>query len=222
MHLAAARAALSGATVVCAMLLTALPATASAAPAPATQAAATQAGIDRGVLLAKADQPQAGEAYGDPWVNPYFEPGVTGPSCWDYGRNTRATAGISARFSTPTWFHSYNDVWVFSNSDDAAAFERQWRADLTTCVDRNRPAETGMTVHDITKVGETDGVDILRITEAVNPYSTITHFFWVAVVRQGRAVYAVQLLDYRNGEPQPMSFDNTVAKIKAKLAAYYP
>ncbi|MEV4110251.1 hypothetical protein [Nonomuraea sp. NPDC049695] len=50
----------------------------------------------------------------------------------------------------------------------------------------------------------------------------MTQHFWVAVVRQGRAVYAVQLLDYRNGDPQLMPFDGTIAKIKAKLAAYYP
>ncbi|WP_433515888.1 hypothetical protein ACQP2T_10070 [Nonomuraea sp. CA-143628] len=222
MHLAAARAALSGATVVSAMLLAALPATASVASAATTRAAATQVGIDRGVLLTKADQPPVSESYGDPWVDPYAEPDVAGPSCWQYGRGTGAIAGISARFSTPTWFHSYNDVWVFSSPDDAAAFERQWRADLATCVDRNPPAETGTAVYDITKVGEADGVDVLRVTSAANPYSTVLQHFWVAVVRQGRAVYAVQLLDYRHGDPQLMPFDGTIAKIKAKLAAYYP
>ncbi|MGW6500514.1 hypothetical protein [Nonomuraea angiospora] len=222
MHLSAVRAALSGATVVCALLLTALPATASAAPASTAQAGAAQAGVDRGVLLTKADQPPVSESYGDPWINPYFEPGVTGPTCWDYGRDTGASAGVSARFSTPTWFHSYNDVWVFPSADDAAAFERQWRADLATCVDRNPPAETGSAVFDVTSAGEADGVEVLRVTAAVNPYSTLTHHFWVAVVRQGRAVYAVQLLDYRHGDSQLMPFDGTIAKIKAKLAAYYP
>ncbi|MEV4359339.1 hypothetical protein ACWEPL_47950 [Nonomuraea sp. NPDC004186] len=217
MHLSAVRAALSGATVVCAMLLTALPATASV-----PLASTAQAGVDRGVLLTKADQPPAGESYGDPWVNPYFEPGVTGPTCWEYGRGTGASAGVSARFSTPTWFHSYNDVWVFPSADGAAAFERQWRADLATCVDRNQPGESGSAVFDITRAGEADGVEVLRVTAATNPYSTLTYHFWVAVVRQGRAVYAVQLLDYRHGDPQLMPFDGTVAKIKAKLAAYYP
>ncbi|MBB5783060.1 hypothetical protein [Nonomuraea jabiensis] len=217
MHLSAVRAALSGATVVCAMLLTALPATAAAAPA-----STAQAGVDRGVLLTKADQPPVSETYGDPWVNPYFEPDVTGPTCWEYGRDTGASAGLSARFSTPTWFHSSNDVWVFPSADAAAAFERQWRADLATCVDRNPPAETGSAVFDITRAGEADGVEVLRVTAATNPYSTLTYHFWVAVVRQGRAVYAVQLLDYRHGDPQLMPFDATVAKIKAKLAAYYP
>ncbi|MEV0235437.1 hypothetical protein [Nonomuraea sp. NPDC050786] len=204
------------------MLLTALPATAVAAPPSTAQAGATEDGVDRRVLLTKADQPPVGESYGDPWVNPYSEPGVTGPSCWEYGRGTGASAGISARFSTPTWFHSYNDVWVFPSADDAAAFERRWRADLATCVDRNPPGESGTAVSEVAKVGEADGVEILRVTAATNPYSTMTYHFWVAMVRQGRAVYAVQLLDYRHGDPQPVPFDGTVAKIKAKLAAYYP
>ncbi|MEV4577736.1 hypothetical protein AB0K16_31280 [Nonomuraea jabiensis] len=158
------------------------------------------------MLLTKADQPPVSETYGDPWVNPYFEPDVTGPTCWEYGRDTGASAGLSARFSTPTWFHSYNDVWVFPSADAAAAFERQWRADLATCVDRNPPAETGSAVFDITRAGEADGVEVLRVTAATNPYSTLTYHFWVAVVRQGRAVYAVQLLDYRHGDPQLMPF----------------
>ncbi|MGW0195460.1 hypothetical protein [Nonomuraea sp. NPDC003201] len=75
---------------------------------------------------------------------------------------------------------------------------------------------------DITRAGEADGVEVLRVTAATNPYSTLTYHFWVAVVRQGRAVYAVRLLDYRRGDPQLMPFDGTVATIKGKLAAYYP
>ncbi|MEU6714186.1 hypothetical protein ABZ897_22190 [Nonomuraea sp. NPDC046802] len=217
MRLSAARAALSGAAIACAMLLTAaVPANA----VPATQVA--MADVNREVLLSPADQPPVGQAFQQPWINPYFEGGVTGPTCWQYGRPNGASAGISARYSTPTSFHSYNNVWVFPTADAAAAFERTWRNYLTTCVERNRPEENASFVLHVTKVGEAGGVDIMRITSGVNGYTAITQYWWVAVVRQGTAVYAVQLLDYRNGEPQAMPFDNTVAKIKQKLATYYP
>ncbi|MFI6790626.1 hypothetical protein ACIBG4_25185 [Nonomuraea sp. NPDC050383] len=202
-------------------LLTTAPANAAPAAPPGVTQARTQAGVDSRVLLARTDQPPAGEAYGDPWINPYFAPGVTGPSCWQYGRATNASAGIEARFSTPLWFHTYNDVWVFPSAEQAAAFERQWRADLATCVDRNPPAETGSFVTEVTKVGEADGVDVMRITSGLNPHPATQHF-WVAVVRRGAAVYALQLLDYRHGDPQPVPFDDAIAKIKQKLATYYP
>ncbi|GAA2282262.1 hypothetical protein GCM10010149_28650 [Nonomuraea roseoviolacea subsp. roseoviolacea] len=217
MPLSAARVTLGSATVALAMLLTAPPANA----VPVTHSAVTRDGVDRRVLLTPAEQPPAGEAYGQPWINPYFEPAVTGPTCWRYGSATGASAGLSARFSTPTWFHAYNDVWVFPSADAAAAFERQWRADLATCVDRNPPGESGSFVLDVTKAGEAGGVDVLRVTSGLNPYPQTQHW-WVAVVRQGTAVYAVQLLDYRDGDPRPVPFDDTVAAIRKRLATYYP
>ncbi|MBN6053931.1 hypothetical protein JYK22_18465, partial [Nonomuraea sp. RK-328] len=222
MPLSASRATLAGAAAALAMLLTASPV--NAAPVThgtATYGAVTQ-DVDRRVLLTKAEQPPVGQAYGEPWINPYFEPGVTGPICWQYGRSTRASAGLTAHFSTPKWFHADNDVWVFPNADEAAAFERQWRADLATCVDRNPPAESGTFVLDVTKVGEAGGVDVLRVTSGVNPYYPITQYWWVAVVRQGAVVYSVHLLDYRNGDPVPVPFDDTVAAIRQRIATYYP
>ncbi|MET7464755.1 hypothetical protein [Nonomuraea sp. NPDC005501] len=106
-------------------------------------------------------------------------------------------------------------------SAEQAAFERQWRADLATCVDRSPPAETGSFVTEVTKVGEADGVDVMRITSGLNPHPATQHFC-VAAVRRGAAVYALRLLDYRHGDPQPVPFDDAIAKIKQMLVTYYP
>ncbi|RJL30806.1 hypothetical protein [Bailinhaonella thermotolerans] len=252
MPLSPARAALTGVAVAAVTLANVTPAAAAAPPpsppssasprvssphAPSPQApspyapgpsagrtASAPAGesVDRRVLLTKEEQPPVGDTWKAPWINPYFEPAITGPICWEYGAPTGATGGLSARFDTSLWFYNYNDVWVFPDAAAAAAFENRWREYLTTCVERHPPGEHGTHIRDMAKVGVADGVDVWHFTTAVNPYHTITQHFWTVVVRQGRAVYAMDLLDYRDGEQSPPSFAASVAKIKERLAAYYP
>ncbi|GAA1565333.1 hypothetical protein GCM10009678_55480 [Actinomadura kijaniata] len=175
-------AALTGTVAALTPALTALPARA--------------AEVGRNVLLAPADQPPVGHAWSKPYIDPYFDPSRTGPSCWQYGIAT-----------------------------GAQAFEQRWKSRLATCAERDKPGEgpdgsSYVTV--IRKVGTADGVDVWRITGGPNPYVGLDSHVQVAVVRQGRAVYAMNLLDYRNGEPAPVPFTAAVVKIKQRLAAYYP
>ncbi|MGK5552615.1 hypothetical protein ACSNOI_13465 [Actinomadura kijaniata] len=204
-------AALTGTVAALTLALTALPAKAVE--------------VDRNVLLSSADQPPVGYAWSKPYFDPYFDPARIGPSCWQYGVATGAQAGIEARFSASSTFHNYNDVWVFSDAAGAQAFEQRWKDQLATCAERNKPGEGpdgSSYVTAIRKVGTADGVDVWRITGGINPYVGLDSHFQVAVVRQGRAVYAMNLLDYRNGDPAPVSFTTAVVKIKQKLATYYP
>ncbi|WP_026411704.1 hypothetical protein [Actinomadura oligospora] len=215
-------------TAFLALTLAASPAhAASPAKASPTKAspARTASGVDRGVLVPAAQQPPVGEAWKTtPYVNPYFEPGVTGPGCWPYGRATGAVDGLDARYDTSLWFYNYNDVWVFPDSAHAESFERQWKDLLTTCVERNKPGqgtETTQYVLDVTKIETVDDVDVWRLTTGVNGGGGTQHW-QVALVRHGRAVYGMDMLDYRNGTPTPIPFASTIPVIKQKLAAYYP
>ncbi|WP_199486814.1 hypothetical protein, partial [Actinomadura logoneensis] len=212
-----------------ALTLAASPArAASPAPSPGKAAAAparAASAVDRGVLLSAAQQPPVDETWAaTPYIDPYFEPSVTGPSCWDYGRATGAQDGLSARYRTPTWYYNYNDVWVFADSAGAAAFEQQWKNLLADCVQRSQPgsgAPGTAYVTAVTKVATEGGVDVWRLTSGVNGGGGTQHW-QVALVRQGRAAYAMDLLDYRNGDPAPIPFTSSIAAIKQKLAAYYP
>ncbi|MCP2338491.1 hypothetical protein [Actinomadura rupiterrae] len=214
----------AAAAAVLALTLAASPA--DAAPADhAAGPARLASGVDRNVLLSKAQQPPVDETWGDkPYVDPYFEPSISGPSCWEYGKATGALDGLNARYSTPTWYYNYNEVWVFADSAHAASFEQRWKDLLATCVQRsdpNSPTQGTVYVTAVNKVGTESGVDVWRLTAGITPYPPTTHW-QVAVVRQGRAVYAMDLLDYRHGEPAPIPFADSITAIKQKLATYYP
>ncbi|MFC4906843.1 hypothetical protein [Actinomadura gamaensis] len=208
-----------------ALALAASPAHAASPRHASSPAALAASGVNQNVLLSKAQQPPVDETWGDkPYINPYFQPTVSGPSCWDYGRATGAQDGLSARYSTPTWYYNYNEVWVFPDSARAASFEQQWKTLLASCVERNKPGTGGegaIYVTAVTKVGTESGVDVWRLTTGVNGGGETQHF-QVALVRQGRAAYAMDLLDYRHGEPAPIPFADSITAIKQKLATYYP
>ncbi|MEV4257415.1 hypothetical protein AB0J52_30025 [Spirillospora sp. NPDC049652] len=221
------RTTATAAAALLALTLAASPAhAASPAPSPAKKAAParTASSVDRGVLLSAAQQPPVDETWrANPYIDPYFQPSVTGPSCWEYGRATGARDGLGARYDTPTWYSNYNDVWVFADSAAAASFEQQWKSLLASCVEREKPGGPMGTLYvtAVTKVETTGGVDVWRLTTGVNGGGGTQHW-QVALVRQGRAAYAMDLLDYRNGDPAPVPFASSVAAIKQKLATYYP
>lgn len=221
------RTTTAAAAALLALTLAASPAQAASpahSPGKTAATARTAAGVDHGVLVPASQQPPVdGTWKTTPYINPYFEPAVTGPNCWDYGQATGARDGLDARYDTSLYFYNYNDVWVFADSAGAASFEQKWKDFLSTCVARNEPGGPMNTsyVTAVDKVDTTGGVDVWRVTSGMNGGGGLQHW-WVATVRQGRAVYSMNLLDYRNGDPAPISFASTIPVIRQKLAAYYP
>ncbi|MFI0447629.1 hypothetical protein [Actinomadura sp. 6N118] len=211
------RVGVLGALTAALTVLTTTPAMATGTTSTTTTTSTTAAeSINPAVILPAGERPDVGE----PWTNRYVEREVFTTPCGVYGRPTGADGGITVRHRTEL-FVGWDTALKFPTPEKADAAFRQYEADLITCEDRYPEDGDGSGyMKDVRQVGTADGVRVYRAISGVTGYPGTPYQF--AVVRQGRVLYALTLMDHRSGENPPVEYEAAVKNIKTRIAAYYP